>query len=69
MSEKSFWLAEPPPSTTRHSIPIYACDDEGRYTADWRRALRFESEAACRAWCDAHPSPAYVPVEHGMMGP
>jgi hypothetical protein len=34
-------------------------------THNVNEALKFDTEAECKAWCDAHPEPPFVPREHG----
>lgn len=31
-----------------------------------QHAKQFATEAECRAWCDANPSPVFVAREHGF---
>lgn len=35
-------------------------------TMDPRHALQFSTEVACQQWCDDHPTPVFVPKEHGF---
>lgn len=36
-------------------------------TMDASSAKHFATEAECKAWCDANPSPRFVPREHGFL--
>ena len=73
MNEKFVWIPEAP------NYPgVYAndCDDTGvgkirgivtqPATTNPNKALHFESESKCQKWCDEHPTPAFVPKEHGF---
>ena len=59
------WIPEAP-QREGCSTAIYACDDDGRYTADAYRALRYATREECQRWCDDHPQPVYVPVCHDL---
>jgi len=66
---ESFWIPESP----THS-ELYAADPKkggcpgANCTGLWRYGLHFPTKEECQKWCDEHPIPAFVPVEHGMMG-
>lgn len=36
-------------------------------TMDPCAARQFETEAECADWCNANPTPVFVPVAHGFM--
>lgn len=36
-------------------------------TMDPNKAKQFATKEECQAWCDANPTPAFVPREHGFM--
>lgn len=68
---ESVWLAEAP------KFPGYYLAEEpvkrGKLgevvefgTWDALAARRFSTEVECRAYCDAHPWPAWEPREHGF---
>ena len=35
-------------------------------TMDPHKAKQFETKELCQAWCEANPSPVFVPMEHGF---
>lgn len=35
-------------------------------TMSAEHAKQFETREDCQAWCDANPSPVFVPTEHGF---
>lgn len=58
------WIPEAP-----HSPGLYAAEEGSRYacTLNPTRARAFETREACQTWCEANPSPVFVPQEHGFV--
>jgi len=62
----TFWVPEAPGHSGLYATiptPTRNC------TYSIHAALRFFTREECEAWIAEHPSPMWVPVEHGFMAP
>lgn len=60
---KIVWIPEAPHYTNTYAIEKKPGSNTN-CTSDVYKALQFSSIEECLAWCNAHPSPVFVPVEH-----
>lgn len=65
METKFKWVPEAPEYPGLYGVEHNGEAGTETCTRDVNKALQFDTEAECKAWCDAHPTPPFVPREHG----
>jgi hypothetical protein len=59
-----FWVPEAPKHPGVYAYKGYCA--KKNCTGDIDEAMQFDTKEACQAWCEANPTPLFVPMEHGI---